>query len=471
MNNKIQAIKYIFTDYTAALLSWSLFFIYRKIYVESYIFESGIPVELDSKFYMGLLVIPLFWLFLYYASGHYRNIYKKSRLNEFGQTFLTTLIGVLVIFFLLILDDTIASYKNYYSSFLVLFTIHFFFTYVPRLIITTRTIRRIQDGRIGFNTILIGGNGKARETYQEIMNQPVSTGNHIIGFVSVKNKVDLSLKKTLPYLGEIDQIQDIVKKYDVEEIIISIEYNEHDKVEEIISQLGYMNVTLKALPDLYDLLTGKVKITSIFGAPFIQISDEPMPQWQYSIKQFLDISISLLALLITLPISIFIMVAIKFTSNGPLIYKHERIGKYGKPFNIYKFRTMYTDAEINGPQLSRKFDRRITPIGRFLRKTRLDEIPNFVNVLKGDMSLVGPRPERKFYIDQIVKIAPHYHQLQKVKPGITSLGQVKFGYAENVEEMIQRLRYDIIYINNMSLFIDFQIMIYTVVTILKGEGK
>jgi lipopolysaccharide/colanic/teichoic acid biosynthesis glycosyltransferase len=195
-----------------------------------------------------------------------------------------------------------------------------------------------------------------------------------------------------------------------------------------------------------------------------------MPAWQENFKSFLDYSIAAIALLLTLPLSIFLAVGIKLTSKGPLFYSHERIGRYGKPFNIYKFRSMYVNAEKDGPELSSKTDERITPFGRLMRKSRLDEIPNFYNVLKGDMSLVGPRPERKHYIDQIVQLAPHYLHLLKVKPGITSWGQVKFGYAENVEQMTQRLKYDLIYLDNMSLYVDFKIIIYTVLTIIQRKG-
>ena len=171
-----------------------------------------------------------------------------------------------------------------------------------------------------------------------------------------------------------------------------------------------------------------------------------------------------------MPLSLTLIVAIKTTSEGPVIYSQERIGKFGKPFRIFKFRSMFKNAEAQGPQLATKNDTRITKIGRFMRRLRLDEIPNFMNVLKGDMSLVGPRPERKFYINQIVKKAPEYKRLLQVKPGVTSLGQVKYGYAENIDEMIRRMRYDLLYIENMSLYVDFQILIRTIIIILKGSG-
>jgi len=195
-----------------------------------------------------------------------------------------------------------------------------------------------------------------------------------------------------------------------------------------------------------------------------------MPAWQENVKYMLDFTIALLAMLITLPVTLFLAAGIKITSKGPVLYSHERIGQYGKPFRIYKFRSMFNDAEKNGPELSSRDDERITPFGRFMRKAKLDEIPNFINVLRGDMSLVGPRPERKYFIDKIVEKEPHYLHLLKIRPGITSWGQVKYGYAENVEQMLDRLKYDLIYLDNMSLIVDIKILIYTLLTIIRRKG-
>jgi exopolysaccharide biosynthesis polyprenyl glycosylphosphotransferase len=338
------------------------------------------------------------------------------------------------------------------------------------LIITTITTHKVHRGEIGFNTLLIGSNEKALDAWHEVMGQKQGSGNLFVGFVNVNSNSKNILGNFLPHLGSIDEIRSIIEEKKVEEVVIAIETSEHDMINRIINRLIDSKVVIKAIPSLYDILTGRVRMNSILGTPLISVSHTLMPVWQENIKNFIDYFIASLALLITLPLSIFLAIGIKLTSKGPVFYSHERIGRYGKPFLIYKFRSMYMDAEKDGPELSSKTDERITSFGKFMRKVRLDEIPNFINILKGDMSLVGPRPERKHFIDQIVHIAPHYLHLLKVKPGITSWGQVKYGYAENVDQMIQRLKYDLIYLDNMSLYVDFKIIIYTILTIVKRKG-
>ena len=471
MNKKRQVNLYVIFDLLAAASTWSLFNIYRKIFIESIKYGHKVPIQFDEKIFFGLIIIPCFWVLSYYITGYYRNVYRKSRLKEFGGTLLITTIGVIIIFFALILDDTISSYKNYYSSFTVLFLLQFFITYIPRLIITTTTIHKIQNGIISFNTLIIGGDKKAFELYQDLISKSKSAGNNFVGFVNINGNTNYQIKKHLKHLGNLNDLPTIIEKYNIEEAIIAIECNERNKIKQIIDKLEGTNIIIEAIPDIYDILTGTVKISSIFGAPLVQISHDLMPAWQINFKRLIDVVSSIFSLIVLIPVYIFIIIAIKLTSKGHVFYNHERIGRYGKPFKIYKFRTMYVDAEKNGPALSCKNDKRITNFGLFLRKTHLDELPQFYNVIKGDMSIVGPRPERLYYINQIVKTASYYKHLLKVRPGITSWGQVKYGYAENVEQMIDRLKYDIIYIENMSLYVDFKIMIYTIKTVLQGKGQ
>ena len=469
MNKKYYVLRYLLADLIAAAFSWGLFYIYRKTFLEPHIFGYKIPLELGPKFYFGIMIIPLFWAALYYLSAFYRDPFHKSKLNDLGQTFIFSLVGVTILFFALILDDVIVSYKNYYTSFLVLFLLHFILTYIPRYIITANTEKKIRKKIITFNTLLVGSSDKAFEIYSELERPESTTGNKIIGFVPVgegnKNQLDLYI----PQLGVFPDLKKIVRKNKIEEVIIALESSEHSDINKIINTLHECNVTIKAIPDLHDILTGKVKIQTIYGAPLITISRDLMPHWQASLKRIIDILFSVLVVIILSPLIFFIMTGIKVTSRGPVFLRQERIGRYGKPFILFKFRSMCENAELNGPELTKKNDPRLTTFGSFLRKRKLDEIPNFWNVIKGEMSLVGPRPERQYFIDKIVKKAPHYVHLHKVKPGITSWGQVRFGYAENVDEMIKRLEYDLIYMENMSLFVDFQILIYTLVKIFSGK--
>jgi exopolysaccharide biosynthesis polyprenyl glycosylphosphotransferase len=254
-------------------------------------------------------------------------------------------------------------------------------------------------------------------------------------------------------------------------VIIAVDSGEHAHISRIMNELEGTSVRIKVIPDMYDILSGSVKMTSIFGTPLIEVNPEIMPTWQFSLKRIVDISVSALALMVLSPLFLVLAILVRLSSPGPIFFRQDRIGKFGRVFRIIKFRSMYCDAEKDGPQLSSSTDPRITPIGRWMRRTRMDETPQFWNVLKGDMSLVGPRPERQHFIDAIMEVAPHYRHLHKVRPGITSWGQVKFGYAENVEQMVRRLKYDILYIENMSLAVDLKILAYTVLIILRGDGK
>ncbi|NEN22196.1 sugar transferase [Cryomorpha ignava] len=470
MNQKTQVSKYIIADLMSAAVAWVLFYIFRKKFIEPLKFGYDIPFQFDERFYYGLMLIPLFWLALYALFGMYRNIYRRHRLRELGQVLLSSITGVIILFFLVLLDDEIASYVYYYKSLMVLFLLHFTLSFTLRIILTTQSVKRIHKRKIGFNTIIIGGNEEALNVYREMENMMPSPGFKFVGYVSVNGK-DHLLQEELPWLGKFGEINRVIEEKQVEEVVIAIESSEHNNLGSIVSNLESMKVKIKIIPDIYDILSGSVKMSSIFGAPLIEINTEIMPSWQFFLKRLIDFFGSIFAIFILVPVYIILTILVKLSSPGPIFFKQERIGQHNRPFYIYKFRSMYLNSERKGPQLSSKHDPRITPIGRFMRKTRMDEIPQFFNVLKGDMSLVGPRPERQYYIDQIVKVAPHYRHLQKVKPGITSWGQVKYGYAENVEQMVARLKYDVLYIENMSLAIDIKILAYTIIIILKGSGK
>ena len=467
---KTHTVLFIALDYFAAAIAWVAFFLYRKYFIEPDKFGYQIPFETSHNFYLGLVYVPLYWLMLYYFAGYYNDVWKRSRIKDLSSTFTVSVIGVIILFFLLLLDDEVKSYKAYYYTVFTLFILHYGITIFFRIISSTHIKNLLRNKKIGFNTIIVGNNLRALDLVNEIITDRISQGYRLVGFVdSETNNAFLNTK--LNQLGSYEDLPELIKKYDVEEVIIAIESSKHNEIIKVTNMLEDEKVILKIIPDIYDMMAGSVKMQNVLGTVLIEINYEMLPVWQKAVKRTIDIVASFLVIVIFSPIYLALAIAIKFSSPGPIFFRQIRIGLLGKPFHIIKFRTMCIDAEADGPALAKKNDTRVTPIGKWLRKYRLDEMPQFFNVLIGEMSLVGPRPERKFFIDQIIKLAPHYKHLQRVRPGITSWGQVKYGYAENVEQMVERLKFDILYIENMSIAVDIRILLYTISTILKGSGK
>lgn len=464
MNQKQLKTTFIISDLLAAFFAWGLFYAYRKSAIER------VSFEISDHFYIGLIFVPLFWLCLYFILGTYKNLRRMYFMRALSLSLNAFLIGTLFIFFFLILDDQISKQTDYYKLIIVFFFLHAFLTITPRLIFTSFIVRQIAQRKAGFRTLIVGSPKKAAEIFKEIEGLHKGTGFLFKGYLGL-NKTDIKSVDELNPLGTISSLEKIIEEHKIEEVIIALDSSEHDILQRIITRIQGRDISIKITANMYDLLSGSVKTSNIFGAMLIEVNEDLMPHWKFVIKRFVDLSASIFAVAIMIPIYLVLAILVKTSSKGSIFFLQERIGKNGVPFNIIKFRTMFIDSEKSGPQLSSENDTRITNIGRFMRKVRLDETPQFWNVIKGDMSLVGPRPERQFFIDKIKERDPQFLQLNKVKPGITSWGQVKYGYAENVDQMLQRMKYDLLYIKNMTLSIDLKIILYTIIIVFKGKGK
>ncbi len=458
-------------DVLASAVAWYLFFLFRKIVIEEHSPDLSLPFR-DNNFFTGITVVSLLWILFHYITGTYTDLYKKSRLFEIGKTFIVSFFGSIIIFFLLLLDDRVRKYSDYYLTFFVLFSLQVLFTLIGRLILLARVKRNIYKHKVVFETLMIGSSSRANELYIDMKKQESDFGFHFTGYLELNGATKNTLTSELTELGKLNDLEKVLAENpEIEEVIIAIETSEHHQLNNIINRLADKNVTIRIIPDMYDILSGTVHMNHAVGEAFIEIPPQLLNEWERITKRWFDVLASLFALFITLPLTLYVALRIKLTDGGPVFYLQERLGQYGKIFRIYKFRSMKVGAETNGPQLTAENDARITSVGKLIRKYRIDELPQFINVLKGEMSIVGPRAERKYFADRIIQSAPYYRHVFRVQPGITSLGMVKYGYASTVNEMIKRLKYDIIYIENMSLGLDFKIMVYTVLTVIYGRGK
>ena len=466
MNKNRLFLKYILFDILAALLVWVAFFIFRKLINDIEIFDSFRILVPNYDYFSSLILFPFCCVFVHYLAGFYLNSQHKTRISVILSTISSSAIISVSVFFALKLGDVIVSYEYFYFSLLVLFGLLFCFTFLFRDIIFSQIQHNYKTKKWTINTLIIGTGDNAKKIGDDI--EKYAQQNTLKGFLSTSNTAKIANERIV---GNLSQVASIIENLDIQETIVALDNDAEEKeLFNIINLLYRFNIEIQFTPRLFEILIGSAKINKLEISPLVSITKSSMSDWEASVKRFFDIVISFVSLLVLSPFISYFAIKIKRDSKGPVFYRQERIGRYGRPFNIIKFRTMYIGSENGTPKLSSANDDRVTPIGKILRKYRIDEIPQFWNILKGDMSLVGPRPERRFYINKITEKAPYYCLLYKIRPGLTSWGPIKIGYSDSVGKMIERLNYDIIYMENMSLATDAKILMYTFEIIFKGKG-
>jgi len=466
---RVQFWAYLLTDSLSGALAYTALHIIRKVYVEPIKFGQEVAIKFDGKFFLGLLLTTLVFLGISGLSGIYRDLARKSRLALVFNTVGGVMITAVLLFFAIFLDDFVKNYSQYYLTLGTYVGVLLFISMSFRLIWSTRVRILIDKKKLTFPTLIIGS-GKEAADLLTTFTKDRSKGYDFKGYLSLDGTTTDERMKTVPYLGTAAQLTDLLNDNIIDDVIIAIPSGNSDLIARMISTIENVNVRIHVLPNVFSIISGQVRMESL-GRSLIEVKRELIKPHVAFIKRIFDIVVAAILLVLSSPFVLFSMAMIAVGSKGPIFFTQERLGKHGRTFRIIKLRSMYQDAEAQGPKLSSEDDPRITPWGRTMRKFRLDEMPQFYNVLRGDMSIVGPRPERKFYFDQIIESAPQYRYLLRVKPGITSWGMVKFGYAENVEEMLERARYDLIYTENITLLNDIKILFYTLVIVLQGRGK
>jgi len=465
LNKKIEKIFVLVVDFLTINITWLLYYFIR---VQSGLFE----IFSQPDFFITAIVIYFYWLIIFTFVGMYRTWFARSRFDELASLFKASFVGIFILFFLIFYDDMVKGESATTGRYVIFIYWALFLTVVGagRLFVRSFQRRLLIQGIGRKNAIVVGYNPKAQNIHQTI-NKARGLGIDVVAYVAVKKENIGKEYEGIQVVDTVDNIREVIRRFEVSEIIIALEKNEDDIVMDVLSKCEGEEVNIKIVPDLYEIISGQARTNQIYGFPLIDIMPQLMPEWEKKIKRLMDIVISFLILTLTFPVTFLVAIAIKLDSKGPVFFLQERMGLNGKIFKVIKFRSMIDNAEAySGPVWSTKDDPRITRVGKFIRKTRIDEIPQMINVLKGEMSLVGPRPERPFFVEKLSKEIPLYKRRLKVRPGVTGWAQVKHKYDETIEDVKTKLRYDLFYIENMSLRMDLKILFRTIFVVITGRG-
>lgn len=465
---RMERFKLVLTDWISANISFALINVIR--YVESSwtsdSFEDAFRFFLQSKLCLEQAFVPLALVLLYWLSGFYNNPFGKSRFNELLNTAVISAISTILIHLAFLTNDQMSDISSNLLQILLIFCILFSLTLSGRLIVINYQIRHFRSRDWKYSAVIVGNSEKAHALAKKIKESKAVISHDIEGFFRIPDEEDSGM----PAL-DLDRLETFCSEHDIDQIILAPQKSEEDRVLNLVYRLFPIGKPIKLSPDTLNFMTASIKLKDIYGYPLVDLTHSSMSESEKNIKRTFDVAASVITLVALSPLLLLLSIKVKMDSKGPVFYRQERIGLKERPFQIIKFRTMRTDAEDDGPQLSSDNDPRVTGSGKWMRKYRLDELPQFWNVIKGEMSIVGPRPERRHFINQIIKRAPYYTLLYQTRPGITSWGMVQYGYASHVDEMVERSKYDLLYITNMSILVDLKIMLYTILTILKGKGK
>ena len=450
------------------IISWILVILDA---VAGFIVIKNIFIQFELNYSVSSIFISLqiFWGFLFWITNLYSGDAQTSRFVETENLIKLTFFIMATAVFLIGIDVNLGPIR---SQYIIRYWI-FFTSSVVLIRWIVRTIQKflLKKGFGRHSVIIVGTEEISNYVTEKLLNHGQKLYN-VIGTIKAIDEINNVENILVPQLGKEQDIKTIISKNPVSDIVIALDNMDHNHIMKLISTINGAPVSIKIVPDLYEVISGLARTEQISGLPLIEVNFQESNWSSSGMKRFFDFLFSFISILVLSPFFVFIGAIIKLNSKGPIIYSQERLGFKGKPYQIYKFRSMVVDAEEkSGPVWTSDDDPRITSIGKILRKYRIDELPQLINVVLGQMSLIGPRPERPYFTKKLKEKFPLYERRFRVRPGITGWSQIKHPSDLKEEDVRQKLRYDFYYIENLSLNLDLKILISTIAVVLSGEGR